>query len=62
MHPVQWQTFIAQLSQLSQRQRLAGIALLQDGAAQDAAIPLIEQTAQASLHCPACRASRASAP
>ena len=56
MHPAQWQTFIAQFSQLSQRKRLAGIALLQDGAAQDAAIALIEQTAQASLHCPACGA------
>ena len=57
MHPVQWQAFIAQFSQLSQRQRLAGIALLQDGAAQNAAIALVEQTAQASLHCPSCGAT-----
>ena len=58
MHPAQWQTFIAQFSQLSQRQRLAGIALLQNGAAQDAAIALIEQTMQASLHCPDRKSTR----
>ena len=57
MHPVQWQTFIEQFSQLSQRQRLAGITLLQDGAVQDAADALIDQTAQANLHCPACGAT-----
>jgi len=57
MHPVQWQALIAQFPQLSRRQRLTGIALLQDGAAQAAAIALIEQTAQANLHCPACRAT-----
>ena len=57
MHPVQWHTFIEQFSQLSQRQRLAGIALLQDSAAQEAAIALIEHTAQASLQCPACGAT-----
>ena len=57
MHAVQWQVFVEQCSQLSQRQRLAGMALLQDGAAQDAAVALIEQTAQATLHCPACGAT-----
>ena len=58
MHPVQWQALIAQFPQLSRRQRLTGIALLQDGATQAAAIALIEQTAQADLHCPACAATR----
>ena len=53
MHAVQWQVLVEQCSQLSQRQRLAVMALLQDGAAQGAVIALIEQTAQASLHCPA---------
>ena len=57
MHAVQWQVFVEQFSQLSQRQRLAGMALLQDGAAHDAVIALIEQTAQTSLHCPSCGAT-----
>ena len=48
MHAVQWQVLVEQCSQLSQRQRLAGMAL-----AQGAVIALIEQTVQASLHCPA---------
>ena len=42
MHPIQWQAFIEPFSQLSQRQRLAGIVL-------------IEQTMQTSLHCPSCK-------
>ena len=57
MHAVQWQVFVEQCSQLSQRQRLAGISLLQEGAAQDAAIALIERTARANLHCPSCGAT-----
>ena len=48
MHAVQWQLFVEQCSQLSQRQRLAGMALLQEGAAQDAAIALIERVAPAA--------------
>ena len=58
MDAVQWQTFVKQFSQLSQCQRLAGIALLQGSTGQDAAIALIEQTALAKLHCPACGATR----
>jgi hypothetical protein len=54
MHAVQWQAFIAQFAQLSQRQRSAGIALLRQGAPQDALVALIEQTARVHLHCPAC--------
>ena len=57
MRPDQWQAFILQCTQLSQRQCLAGIALLHNAASQDAAITLIEQTAQPGLHCPACRAT-----
>ena len=57
MRPDQWQAFIAQFAQLSPRQRIAGADLLRHGAPQDAAIRLIEQTAQAQLHCPACKAS-----
>ena len=38
MHPVRWRALIAQFSQWSQRRRRDGIALLQDGMAQDAAI------------------------
>lgn len=57
MRPDQWQAFVRQCTQLSHRQRLAGMALLQNAASQDAAITLIEQSAQAGLHCPACRAT-----
>ena len=57
MRPDQWQAFIRQCTQLSHRQRLAGMALLHNAASQNAAIILIEQTAQADLHCPACRAT-----
>ena len=57
MHAAQWQVLIEQFSQLSQRQRHAGIKLLQDSVAQNAAIVLIEQTAQASLQCPSCGAT-----
>ena len=57
MRPDQWQAFVRQCAQLSHRQRLAGMALLHSAASQNAAITLIEQTAQADLHCPACRAT-----
>ena len=57
MRPDQWQAFVRQCTQLSRRQRLACMALLHNAASQDAAITLIEQTAQADLHCPACRAT-----
>ena len=57
MRPDQWQAFIRQCTQLSHRQRLTGMALLHNAASEDAAITLIEQTAQPGLHCPACRAT-----
>ena len=57
MRPTQWQAFLAQFAQLSQRQRIAGADLLRHGAPQEAAIRLIEQAAQAPRHCPSCKAS-----
>ncbi|MGK5038572.1 IS1595 family transposase, partial [Janthinobacterium sp. LB3P118] len=45
MQPAQWQTFIAQFTALSQRQRLASIALLRGAAPQDAAVALVESVA-----------------
>ncbi|MGK5079764.1 IS1595 family transposase [Janthinobacterium sp. HLX7-2] len=56
MRPSQWQIFIKLCTQLSSRQRLAGIDLLRNnGAVQDAATALIEQAAQAQSRCPVCR-------
>ena len=57
MHAVQWQAFVQQFTQLSQYQRLAGIDLLRYAASQDVAVTLIEQTAQAGLHCPSCKST-----
>ncbi|OBV41418.1 hypothetical protein ASR47_103047, partial [Janthinobacterium psychrotolerans] len=54
MDRAQWQAFARQFPQLSHRQRLASGDLLRTSAPQAAAITLIEQTAQAQLHCPAC--------
>jgi transposase-like protein len=59
MQPAQWKTFIAQFTALSQRQRLAGIALLRRDASQDAAVALVESVARQLLHCPACNSSHA---
>ena len=58
MHAAQWQAFVQQFTQLSPCQRLAGMDLLRHAASQDVAVTLIEQTAQASLHCPSCKATR----
>ena len=57
MNVSQWQLFRKQLTQLSQRQRVISSDLLRDGASQDANITVIEQAAQAHLHCPACHAT-----
>ncbi|WP_312436920.1 IS1595 family transposase [Janthinobacterium sp.] len=54
MQSDQWQAFIAQFAQLSHRQRKASADLLRNGAQQETVICLIEQAAQAQLHCPAC--------
>ncbi|OBV40957.1 IS1/IS1595 family N-terminal zinc-binding domain-containing protein, partial [Janthinobacterium psychrotolerans] len=54
MDRAQWQAFARQFPQLSHRQRLASGDLLRTSAPQVAAVTLIEQTAQAQLHCPAC--------
>jgi transposase-like protein len=59
MQPAQWKTFIAQFAALSRRQRLAGIALLRGGGAQDAALALIENVARQRLHCPNCNSNHA---
>ena len=59
MQPAQWKTFIAQFTALSQRQRLASIALLRGAAPQDAAVALVESVARQRLHCPACNSSHA---
>ncbi|WP_426076072.1 IS1595 family transposase [Janthinobacterium sp. PSPC3-1] len=55
MDTTQWQIFADQFSQLSYRQRIASSSLLRMRAPQDPAVALIEQTAQAKLHCPACQ-------
>ena len=47
MDTAQWQIFASQFSQLSHRQRIASGSLLRSSAPQDAAVALIEQTAQA---------------
>ena len=47
MDTAQWQAFARQLPQLSHRQRLASSDLLRTSALQNAAVVLIEQTAQA---------------
>ena len=57
MNVSQWQLFRKQLTQLSQRQRVISSDLLRDGASQDANITVIEQAAQAHLHCPACHST-----
>ena len=57
MDTAQWQIFAKQFSQLSHRQRIASGSLLRSSAPQEAAVALIEQTAQAQLHCPACRSA-----
>ena len=57
MDTAQWQIFAQQFSQLSHRQRIASSNLLRSGAPQEAAVSLIEQTAQAQLHCPACQST-----
>jgi len=54
MQSDQWQAFIAQFAQLSHHQRKASADLLRNGAQQETVICLIEQAAQAQLHCPAC--------
>ena len=54
MHPSQWHTFLTLCTQLSHRQRQAGIDVLGKATAQNATVALIEQTAQAQLQCPAC--------
>ncbi|MGK5036829.1 IS1/IS1595 family N-terminal zinc-binding domain-containing protein, partial [Janthinobacterium sp. LB3P118] len=59
MQSAQWKTFIAQFTALSQRQRLASIALLRGAASQDAAVALVESVARQRLHCPACNSSHA---
>jgi transposase-like protein len=59
MQPAQWKTFIAQFTTLSQRQRLASIALLRGAASQDAAVALVESVGRQRLHCPACNSSHA---
>jgi len=58
MDTARWQIFAQQFSQLSHRQRIASSNLLRMRAPQEAAVALIEQTAQAQLHCPACGATR----
>ena len=55
MRSAPWQAFLTLCSQLSRRQRQAGIELLQHDTSCDAATALIEQTAQAQLRCPDCR-------
>jgi transposase-like protein len=55
MDTAQWQAFVRQFPLLSQRQRLASSSCLSSATPQDAAVALIEQTAQAQLHCPACQ-------
>ena len=57
MQVAQWKTFIAQFAALSFRQRLAGIDLLRRTAPHNAAVALIESTAQQRLHCPACQSA-----
>ena len=58
MDTAQWQAFARQIPQLSYRQRIVCSNLLHSSAPQDAAVALIEQAAQAQLHCPACGATR----
>ena len=58
MDAAQWQAFARQFPQLSLRQRLASSDLLRSSVPQAAAVTLIEQTALAQLHCPACGATR----
>ena len=58
MDTAQWQAFARQIPQLSHRQRIASSDLLRSSAPQAAAVALIEQTAQAQLHCPACPPAR----
>ena len=55
MDTAQWQAFARQFPLLSQRQRLASSNCLNSATPHDAAVALIEQTAQAQLHCPACQ-------
>ena len=55
MHSAPWQAFLTLCGQLSRRQRQAGMEVLRQSALPDAAAALIEQTAQARLHCPDCR-------
>ncbi|MCC7643310.1 IS1 family transposase, partial [Janthinobacterium sp. EB271-G4-3-1] len=57
MRPAEWKSFIAQLSQLSQRQRQAGIVLLRGNAPHDATVALLENVAQPRLACPACHSA-----
>ena len=58
MDTAQWQAFARQIPHLSHRQRIVCSNLLHSSAPQDAAVVLIEQAAQAQLHCPACGATR----
>ena len=57
MDTAQWQAFARQIPQLSHRQRIASGNLLRSSAPEEAAVVLIEQTAQAQLHCPACQST-----
>ena len=57
MNASQWQVFLQQFAQLSSRQRLLSSNLLRDNPSQDAGITVIEQAAQAHLHCPACHST-----
>ena len=54
MNVSQWQQFSEQFQQLSPRQRVISCNLLRDDASRDAGIAVIEQAAQAHLHCPVC--------
>ena len=55
MDTAQWLAFARQIPQLSHRQRITSSNLLRSSAPQEAAVVLVEQTAQAHLHCPACQ-------
>ena len=57
MQAAEWKRFIAQFTNLSQRQRLAGITLLHGAASPDAAVALLESVARQRLHCPACQST-----
>ena len=57
MDSKQWQAFVGQFGQLSQHQRVVSGNLLRHGASPATSITLIEQTALANLHCPACRST-----